>query len=182
MMPQILKRIAIGVGLATLIVIAVGFMLPGSYTVTRKVTVKAAPAAIHALVGDLEQWPEWTPFLEADPTTVVTVGDKTTGAGASQSWTGESGSGELTFTRSEPDWGIAYDMVFDEGAYRSTCDMTYKVVDDGTEVSWSMAGDNGLNVLKRYMGMVMDKWVGPMFEDGLNKLKLVAETSAGEGT
>lgn len=177
----ILKRIAIGVGAATLLVIAVGFMLPGTFTVTRSVTMKAEPATIHALVGDLERWPDWTPFLEADPTTVVTPGDRTSGVGASQNWNGKSGSGELTFTRSDPDWGIEYDMDFDEGAFLSFCTIRYEIVEGGTKVSWSMTGDHGMNVFKRYMGLMMDRWVGPMYEEGLLKLKHVAETSSAAG-
>jgi len=51
MLAQILKRIAIGVGLATLLVIAVGFVLPRTYTVERSVTIAAEPGHIHRFVG-----------------------------------------------------------------------------------------------------------------------------------
>jgi len=176
MMSQIMKRIGIGVGLATLLVIAIGFMLPSTYTITRSVVIKADTARVHTLVGDLERWPEWTTWLQDDPTIVVTLGATTAGMGASQTWVGDSGSGELTFTRCDPAWGIAYDMGFDQGKYFAECDMTYHPKDGGTEVVWRMTGDNGLNVLQRYMGLVMDAMVGPMFEDGLNRLKLAAET------
>ena len=38
------------------------------------------------LVGDLTQWPEWTPWQEMDPKMQTTFGEQTTGVGAHQSW------------------------------------------------------------------------------------------------
>lgn len=177
-MGPILKRIGIGIGLATLLVIVVGFMLPATYTVSRAVIINADPAHIHAFVGDLEQWPAWTPWIKADPTIEVTIGDNTSGVGAHQSWTGDSGGGELTFTRSDPARGIGYDMSFDGGKYRSQGTLEYNQAGSATEVTWVMQGDNGNNPFSRYFGLMMDPMVGPMFEDGLNRLKLVAETEA----
>jgi hypothetical protein len=176
MMP-ILKRIGIGVGLATLLVVVVGFMLPATYSITRSVRITADPARIHALVGDLEQWPAWMPWVKADPTIRVTLGDRTSGEGAHQSWVGDSGGGELTFTRADPTWGIGYDMNFDEGKYQSHSTMEYRPAGPATEVVWIMTGDNGRNPFSRYFGLMMDPMVGPMFEEGLNRLKLAAETA-----
>ncbi len=159
-------------------VIVIGYMLPGTYTVSRTVTIEADMARIHTFVGDLEQWGEWIPWVKADPTIVVTFGDKTVGVGAHQDWIGDSGSGSLTFTRSDPDWGVAYDMNMDDGKYESVSTMEYTTTGDTTEVAWVMVGCLGNNPFKRYFGLMMDPMIGPMFEDGLNRLKLVAEKEA----
>ncbi len=174
-MGAIMKRVGLGVGLATLLVVVVGFILPSSYTVSRTVTINADPVHIHTFVGDLEQWPAWTPWVKADPTIVVTFGDKTTGVGAHQSWTGDGGGGELTFTRSDPTWGVAYDMSLGDGKYNTESTMEY--IHDGgtTDVVWTMRGDLGHNPFNRYFGLMMGPMIGPMFEDGLNRLKLAAE-------
>ena len=50
-MNPVLRLILIGVVLATLVVVAVGFLLPREYTVERRVTINAAPERIHALAG-----------------------------------------------------------------------------------------------------------------------------------
>ena len=174
-MKPVLRLILIGVVLATLVVVAVGFLLPREYTVERRVTINAAPERIHALVGDLEAWPDWTPWAKSDQTMAITYGELRSGVGAHQSWSGDSGGGELTFTRSEPEWGIAYDMAFDGGKYPSRSTIVYNRAGSATEVVWTMVGDNGANPFNRYFGLMMDPMVGPMFEDGLNRLKLVAE-------
>ncbi len=175
-MTPILKRIGLGIGLATLLVVIVGFMLPASYTVQRTVTVNADPARIHALVGDLQRWPEWSPWAKADPSVSSTYGEATTGVGAHQSWTSDNGGGELTFTACDPRTGISYDMILDRGKYTVTATMAYQPGPDGTTVVWSMTGHNGNNPFSRYFGLMMDPMVGPMFEDGLNRLKLAAGT------
>jgi hypothetical protein len=177
----ILIRVGIGVLAATALVVVVALFLPKSYTVTRSVVVNAPPAEIHLFTGDLNRWPEWTPWLNEDPTIVVTVGQETTGVGASQTWVGESGDGELTFTRSDPDWGIAYDMAFDQGKYRSQNSMEYRTVGGATEVFWIMTGDHGPNPLERYFGIFMPAMIGPMFDEGLARLKLVTEKARAEG-
>ena len=54
-------------GLATLLVVVIGFMLPATYTVTRAVTINAAPDRIHTFVGDLGF------FLSKDGKTVYAI-------------------------------------------------------------------------------------------------------------
>ncbi|MFT5784263.1 MAG: hypothetical protein ACI9JE_001586 [Candidatus Krumholzibacteriia bacterium] len=174
-MGPIIKRIGIGVGLATLVVLSVGMLLPATYTVSRSVVVNAEPAHIHTFVDDLAQWPNWTPWVKDDPTIEIEFGELTSGVGAHQAWDGDSGAGELTVTMSDPTTGVGYDMAFNEGKYLSKGTIEYKPGSDGTEVVWTMVGDNGRNPVSRYFGLMMDPMTGPMFEDGLNRLKLIAE-------
>jgi len=174
-MGPILKRIGIGVGLATLAVLSVGMLLPATYTVSRSIVINAEMAHIHTFVNDLEHWPDWTPWVKDDPTIVIEVGEITKGVGAHHDWQGDSGAGELTFTSSDPNVGIGYDMSFNEDKYLSTGVIAYKSTTGGTEVTWTMTGDNGRNPINRYFGLMMEPMTGPMFEDGLNRLKLVAE-------
>ncbi len=172
---KIVKWLGIIVVVVVVVFILVGFSLPKDYSVERSVVIRAEPAAIHTLVGELRSWDRWTPWQEADPTIVTTFGGITAGVGANQSWTGKSGGGELTFTQCSPETGVLYDMSFDEGKYVSIGALDYRVTDGGTEVTWRMAGEMGANPISRYFGAMMDAMVGPLFEQGLNKLKTEAE-------
>ncbi len=173
-----LKGIVIFVFAVLALLAIIGLFLPSAYHVERELTIAAPAAAVHAYVGDLARWDAWTPWLESDPTIVVTMGATSTGVGAHQSWTGESGGGELTFTLCDPALGVAYDMSFDEGKYASTGELAYEAVAGGTRVVWAMDGDSGRNIIGRYFGLAMDAMVGPMFEDGLTRLKTVVESGA----
>ena len=157
------------------IILIIGFILPQEYALERKISINASPADIHVFVGDLEKWPAWTPWQKTDPTIKTTMGEKHTGKGASQSWHGESGSGELTFTHSSPEKGISYDMIFD-GEFPASSDMVYQVDGPTTTVIWKMNGENTWPVVGGYMSLMMDSMVGPMFDDGLSNLKKVVES------
>ena len=74
---------------------------------------------------------------------------------------------------------MAYDIAFLDRGTRAACTMVYGAEPDGgTTVTWTMTGDHGWNVMDRYLGLLMDPLLGPMFEDGLERLKLVAEDRA----
>ena len=172
-MVKVLKWFAIVLGVLLLAFVITGFLLPSSYSLERSVLIHASPEQIHQLVGDLRRWPEWSPWEEMDPSIETTYGSSTTGVGASQTWTGDSGGGELTFTQSDPLSGIEYEMSFD-GAFFSTGVVRYEVIPTGTQVTWSMSGEMD-NIIGRYMGVLMNSLVGPPFEAGLAKLKTGTE-------
>lgn len=162
---------------AVVALVGVGLLLPSAYHVERSIVIAADAPAIHAFVGNLRRWPEWTPWQDEDPSIRIEQGAITSGVGAHQSWTGDSGSGELTITESSPERGARYDLSFDEGAFESKSALLYSPEGATTRVTWQMSGDAGMNLFRRYFGVMMDGLVGPMFESGLEKLKSAAEKS-----
>ena len=170
------KKLLIGLVVLVVILVAVGFFLPSSYEVKRSVVIDAKPSAVHKYVGNLEKWGEWEPWTEGDPTIETTLGKKTSGVGASQTWTGKEGDGKLTFTASDSDKGIEYDMEFDGGKWKSKGAMRYEAVEKKTTVTWEMTGTVELPVIGGYMALMMDGWTGPYFEKGLAKLKAKVES------
>lgn len=172
-----LKKILIGVVVVIVVLLLVGLVLPKHYEVKRSVVVKAEPAKVHQLVGDLKRWDEWAPWREEDPTIVTTFGPTTTGAGASQSWTGDSGSGRLRFTQSDAMTGVVYEMAFLEGDSEipATGWVRYSPAPGGTEVEWAMQGDMDTPVVAGYLALLSNRFIGGMFDKGLTKLKARAE-------
>ncbi len=175
-MLPVLKRIGIGVGIATVLVAIVGFTLPQSYTISRSIVIDAPPAEVHTYLGDLNKWPDWTPWFKGDTDLEVTVGTIAQGVGAHQAWAGNSSTGELTLTRCDKDWGVAFDMALDSGRKMTACTMCYNIVEGGTEVTWDMSGDNGMNLFARFASLALDPIIGPMFDEGLARLKMVTES------
>lgn len=158
------------------ILAAVGLILPSSYTVERSIVIDATTEDVHEYVGNLAKWDDWSPWKEEDPTLVVTLGEKSSGVGASQSWVGDSGTGALTVTESSPAEGIKYDLLFDGGTYECVSSITYDRLQDGsTKVTWYMSGDMGRSVTGGYFAVLMDSMVGNMFDRGLSNLKREVE-------
>ncbi len=172
---KVLKWMGIIFGVLLVLFVGVGLLLSKKYEVSRSVTVAADKARVHTFVDDLEKWPLWEPWREMDATIKVTLGPKTSGVGARQSWSGNSGDGSLTFMSSSPEKGIAYDLHFEKGKYKCVGSMRYESQGDKTKVTWAMVGENPIPVVGGYMAVLMDSMVGPMFENGLNKLKAEAE-------
>ncbi|MEW6146284.1 MAG: SRPBCC family protein [Thermodesulfobacteriota bacterium] len=173
---RFIKTAAVVLIILVVTIAVIGLFLPARYSVERSVEINASPGEIHEYVGDLKKWDDWSPWKEEDPSIVVTLGEKTSGVGASQSWVGESGTGALTITESSPDKGIEYDLLFDGGTYECVGSMKYDRLPDGdTKVTWVMSGDMGKSLASGYFALLMDTMVGGMFEKGLSNLKKAVE-------
>ncbi len=159
------------------VTLLVALFLPGTYHVERSITIQAKPEAIFPWINDLRKWPEWTAWnKEKDPTVVYSYEGPTEGAGAISKWNGEKfGEGSMKITTSDPQKGAQYDLSFDHGKYNSKGGLTFETVGDNTRVIWSDDGELGRNPINRFFGLMMDKMIGPDFEEGLNKLKQKVE-------
>lgn len=172
---RFIKTVAVVLIILIVTVAVIGLFLPSQYSVERSAVISAPPGDIHEYVGNLKKWDVWAPW-EEDPSIVVTLGEKTSGVGASQSWVGDSGTGALTITESSPDNGIKYDLLFDGGTYECSGSIKYYRLTDGdTRVTWAMSGDMGESLTSGYFALLMDTMVGNMFEKGLKNLKNVVE-------
>ncbi|MEE9392521.1 MAG: SRPBCC family protein [Planctomycetota bacterium] len=178
---KILKILLILLVLFVALLVGAALMLDKDYSVESSITINAKPEAIHAYVGDLKKWDEWTPFEEADPGVKVTLGAKTVGVGASQTWTSDQGSGSLTFTKSDPKTGLAYDMAItspgSDDPQPAKCEMIYSPDGDGTKVTWTMKGEMK-GFLGGIMAAVVPGLVTTIYDKGLQNLKAKAETKA----
>lgn len=173
-----MKKLVFGLVALLIVLLLVGLVLPTDYTVSRSVVITADVAKVHGFVGDLKRWEEWTPWKDNDPSLVVTYGATTTGIGASQSWKGEDGDGELTLVGVDPGSGVEYSMAFviDGTRMPASGAISYRAVAGGTEVTWSMKGDaKGMGIASGWFATLSNTMVGPLFEQGLAKLKAAVE-------
>lgn len=165
--------------LAVLVIgfLVTGMMLDKNYELSRSIIIDGSPSDVHKYVGDLSKWDEWTPWKAHDDTLVVTLGKKTTGVGAKQTWTSKGGNGELTFTKWDRKTGIEYDMAFFSGEERlpSTGTISYEEIGKKTRVTWSMKGEMNMPIIGGWYAMTMDPVVGPYFDEGLEKLRQKVE-------
>jgi Polyketide cyclase / dehydrase and lipid transport len=169
-----MKAIKILIILAVLFVIG-GFVLPSDYSVSRSVTINGSKDQIHEYIGDLDKWPEWSPWKKADSSIIIYPGDSSSGMGASQTWKGDSGSGSMIITDSSEDDGIKYDMVLD-GKDKAKGSISYRGAGEMTQVTWSMTGNmENTEVTGPYIAMSMDFIVGKMFSEGLDDLKKIID-------
>ena len=175
-----LKKILLAVLLIPILLILVSLFLPSHYRVSRRLEMKAPAEAIFTNLNTLKTWPEWTAWTVAKyPDMKVSFAGPESGVGASYTWDGSStGYGTLRLSRSEPGKGIGFDLEFDHGKFISKGTIDLHPAGDAFTVTWINEGDLGWNPVSRYFGLLMDRMLGPDFEEGLRNLKQRAEGQA----
>ncbi|MFZ4523291.1 MAG: SRPBCC family protein [Bacteroidales bacterium] len=160
------------------VLLVISFLLPKVYKVERITVIKAKPEVIFGLTSNFKQWHLWVAWTkEVDSTVVFEITGEAGSVGTSWKWNGEIlGNGEMILTELIPGQLVAYDLAFDQGKYKSKGKLVIEPAGDSCKVSWLDEGDLGYNPISRYMGLFMGRMMGPDFEKGLAKLKIVAES------
>lgn len=151
-------------------------MQPSEYDISRNRVIKAPVADVFNTVNDLKTWEEWGPWHDEDSTIVVTYGEKTVGVGASDSWTSKDGPGNMKTVKVIPNERIEQKMQMGDF---NPIDViwTFKEVEGGTEISWSMKETDAPFMFKVFAAMSggWDAMLGPMEAQGLENLEKVVQ-------
>ena len=169
--------------LLVLIAAAVAFVAsrPATFHLERSTTIAAAPEAVFPHVNDFHRWGAWSPWEKLDPNMVRTFGGPESGNGSTYHWTGNKavGEGNMTITESTPHQAVGIKLEFIKPyAATSTARFALTPAAGGTQVTWSMDGENNFVSKAMCIFVSMDKMVGGDFERGLAALKTVSESTA----
>jgi uncharacterized protein YndB with AHSA1/START domain len=148
-----------------------------AYTIEVTEQISAPIQTVFDVMSDFAQFNEWNPFPSMDPSTVSTVGDPSTGVGATYSYVGKRiGNGKMAITALESPTLISIQMNFGAPS-PAVAEVEYRLreKDGGTEVTWFMTGTRGL--MDRVMNKVLklDVMMTGHFADGLSRLKAFLE-------
>jgi carbon monoxide dehydrogenase subunit G len=167
---KILRNILLVLGL----IVLVGFFLPGTTHIERSTVIKAPVAKVFGLVSDLRNMQQWSPWQ--DSLGKWTFSDTTHGMGAFMAWdTPKLQQGKLTILEVVENKKIHQELEFG-GMGKSIADYQLEDQNGSTKITWTMDTENGLNPLKRWMGvLMMDRMLGKDYEQGLANLKAVCE-------
>lgn len=175
---RFLKKLFLTLLILAALLFGFGFLLPSQYNVERTVEISSTDEAVFNLVNDLEKMQIWSPWKAIDPSLTVEYGLTKSGQGASYFWKSEkSGEGTLTISESTPFSKIVTDLDFKQSGLAKGIFLFEPKESGLVNVTWQLSGDNGYNIVGRYFGMAMDSLIGPVFEDGLKRLKQEAEKS-----
>lgn len=152
--------------------------MASNFLVERSTVISASPEKIHSLLDNFHNWQSWSPWEGADPELKRTYTGPEAGVGASYAWSGnrKAGAGNMTITDSKPGQIVVLDLVFSKPfKAQNVTTFTIDPGAHGSEVTWTMTGQN--NLLFSLIGKIfpMDKVVGKDFEKGLTQLKTQAE-------
>ncbi len=177
-----LKKIGIGLAVVLLALLVAIATRPDTFRVERSTMIAAPSDVVFDLVNDFDQWSRWSPWEKLDPNMTRTITGAPSGVGAVYRWSGnnKAGEGRMAITESALGERIVIDLQF-ERPFKSTnlTEFTFRPAADSVGVTWAMSGKHTLPSKAMSLVASMDKMVGKDFEEGLAKLKSVAEGGAG---
>ncbi|WP_209598946.1 SRPBCC family protein [Ruegeria sp. HKCCSP351] len=176
---KILQRILAGLCLLVFLFVAVSYVLPGKAEVSRSITIDAPAAVIFPFVNSMQATEKWSPWLSRDPETKLSYSGPEEGVGNKLNWSSDHaqvGTGSQEIVESVENQLVKTDLDFGQ---MGTASASFTLTPDGdaTNVTWGFESDLGLNPMSRWMGVMMDKWVGGDYERGLNNLKALIENN-----
>jgi uncharacterized protein YndB with AHSA1/START domain len=177
-----IATILIVIAVAVAAVLAYAASKPDTFMVRRSASIAAPPEKIFPMIDDLRAQSAWSPF-EKDPNMKRTHSGAPRGKGAVYAWDGnrQVGAGQIAITESVPSSKVVLllDMSRPFKAH-NTVEFTLDRIGagtnvTGTNVTWTMQGRQPY--MAKVMGLFVDcdKMCGGMFEEGLAKLKALAE-------
>ncbi|MEP1538689.1 MAG: SRPBCC family protein [Paracoccaceae bacterium] len=160
-----------------LVIVLGGFLLPREIQVARSVQIDAQPADVFPHVNSLKATEAWSPWMDRDPNIQTTYSGPEDGVGAKLEWASDHpqvGNGSQAIMTSIENERVETVLDFGEmGTSKAAFILTEK--SGTTEITWTLDTDMGANPVGRWMGLMMDKWVGADYEAGLTNLKNLIE-------
>lgn len=171
-----LKIVGIIFGILFAVIVGGAYLLPRHSHVERSKTIAAPASVLFEQVNTLPNWNNWSPWFAIDPKTQYVYGDIKSGPGAYYTWTSTNeqvGKGKLTIDSIVPNQFIKTTLNF-EGMGASRADYYFSEANGQTTVRWTLDSDMGNNPIGRWMGLMMDNFVGADYEKGLANLEKLA--------
>ena len=172
-------RLLLGISLLVMLLVVVAFSLPQQITVARSMVINAPEADVFAYLNNYRRFNEWSPWAARDPEAKYVFSGPEEGKGARMEWSSDNpevGSGAQEIVESQPGALVRVSLDFgDMGKGGATFQLEPSGA--GTRVIWAFNTDVGNNPMRRWMGLMFDRWIGADYEEGLERLKKVVEAA-----
>lgn len=158
------------------LVIGGSLLLPASTHVERSIVIHRSPAQVFAVLDSFERFNQWSPWAPLDAQATYRYEGPASGKGARMSWRGNAamGSGRQEILESIRDQRVTVTLDFEGSSALSTYTLT--PVQGGTQVTWAFDSQHGFNPMARWFGLLFERMIGPDFENGLQRLKVLLES------
>lgn len=175
---KIVKTIFLTIIALVVVLGVVGLLLPGQTYVERSTVINAPASVVFPLVNNFQEFNKWSPWAKRDPEAQYTFAGPESGVGAKFTWSSDNpqvGVGSQEIIESELNKKVRTFLDFgDMGT--AYAQFTLEAVEEGVALTWGFDVEHGWQPVKRYFGLMMDKWVGKDYEEGLADLKRLAES------
>jgi hypothetical protein len=181
-MLEVIAIIAVVLAIAIAMVLILAAAKPDTFSVERKIGIKAPPEKIFPLINDFSRWATWSPYENRDPAMKRSYSGAESGKGAVYAWEGNRnvGSGRMEILDSALPSKIVIKLDFFkpfEG--HNTAEFTMLSQGDAanpaTNLAWVMRGPAPFMSKMMQVFINLDHMIGKDFEIGLANLKKLSE-------
>ncbi len=173
---KIFRILLISFGIFFFLLFTIPLILPTSSYVEKSIVIHKPIDDVFDYALDLHNYQQWSSWTHLDKTAKFEVIADSTGFTHKIQWTGDTlGDGYLVRRRIVRDSIIVSDMILIKPWDSKAVDiMKFEPTLDGVKVSWAnkMQMDYPFG---RYMGLVMESFLGDDYQKGLQKLKTFCE-------
>lgn len=141
----------------------------GDFLVERSKIVNSPKSSVYNYVNDYRNWNDFGSWTTEDPNIKINYPEKTIGKGASYSWEGKEGNGEIHTIRIQENDSIVQSLKFE--GITSTVFWHFKDTIGGTKVTWTSKGKMSF-FFKIYSALQggVDNVIGNVYEKSLVNL------------
>lgn len=149
-----------------------------TFSLTREVTVDAAPERVREFLVDFRSWRAWSPWEDMDPGMQRTYSGPAQGLGARYQWSGnaKAGEGEMEIVDVRPS-RVAVGLTFHAPVPAEnvvTFDLQGQEGSGPTQVACTLTGSRTA-VMQLFGKLVLDQVLAKEFERGLAALRAAVE-------
>ncbi|MBW8172522.1 SRPBCC family protein [Ornithinimicrobium sp. Arc0846-15] len=157
-------------------------MANDTFSLSRSITINAAPQEIYPHIQDLRKWQGWSPWEGMDDNLQREYTGADSGVGQKYAWSGnrKAGAGSMEIVRVDEPSTVGIDLAFTK-PFKAQNDTLFELSQHGesTVVTWTMSGKQTLMGKAMNLFGGMEKMVGPDFERGLAQLKTLVDGQKG---
>jgi hypothetical protein len=171
-------RICLAFLVALAVLAGISYFLPRDVSVARRIEVSAPADAVFQQINSMQAFAQWSPWSDYDPDIAQSFSGPAEGVGNRMEWSSlVVGSGSQEITESVANESVRTTLDFGD---MGSGEAWFVLEPHGgeTRVTWGLDADMGNSPAGRYMGLMMDRWVGADYQKGLQRLKARAEAQA----
>lgn len=147
---------------------------PSHCHLERTAVINVPAQTVFDQVNNLKNWEKWSYWAALEPEAKRTYEGPESGTGSKFSWQGrKTGTGSMTIVESAAPRSIKTELDF-AGGGKAQSSFQFEPDGGGTKVTWDFDSDVGFSQ-RLFMGLMLDKYLGEAYEQGLAKLKQVCE-------
>lgn len=170
-----LRKVLLVLAILIAVLFAASFFLPKEAEVERSTVIDVKKEVLFDYLNSMKNFNDWSPWFEMDPNGKYEFSGPEYGVGSKFSWESDkTGIGTQEIIASNPYNDITLKLVFDG---QPPSEASYHLSTDGDKTKMTWKFKTGLNgPMEKYLGLMMDSFIGDMYEKGLANLKSKAES------